>query len=315
MTGGDLFAGLADFAGSVLIISVIFILITNVPETELDLSILEKVLLLSITGSIAHALLVTITQDNFNPGLHRLEDYGLAGNSNDLGAIIVQALPFAVIPAMMAGRHFSRRVIALATVPILMTGLWLTQSRGSMMAAMVSVVTYLAIKAKNKKRAVIMISVLGPILFGLYSALNLARNAGDLEGSSESRQAFVIAGINMGIRNPLMGVGMGNFPKVWEGYAIGKVVETGVRTAHNTWVLAFAETGFPGLLLLVCLFVSTFRKGLLTQHTHPELLAALTGYAVAMSFLSHTYTFFPYILFALVIAGAKIHLANAKLTT
>jgi len=311
LTGQEFFAGLTHFAGSVLIIAVIFVLIVNVPETELDLSILQKVLLLAISGSIAHALLVTMSQDGFDPGLNRLEDVGLTGNANDLGAIIVQALPFAVIPAIMAGKHFSRKVIAVATVPILMIGLWLTQSRGSMMAVMVSIVTYFTIKTKNKKRAAVMITVLVPLMFAVYSALSLGRNSADLDGSSDSRKAFVIAGINMGIHNPLMGVGLGNFPLRWESYAIGKVVETGARTAHNTWVLTFAETGLPGLILFICLFVSTFRKGLLTQHLHPELLASLTGYAVAMSFLSHTYTFFPYILFALIIASAKIYLANA----
>lgn len=308
MTSGDLLAGLTDFSGTMMIVTIIFILLTNVPRTELDLSILEKVLLIAITGSIAHALLVTITQDGFDSSsAFRLEDAGMTGNSNDLGAIIVQALPFAIVPAIMAGKHFSRRVLAIVATPILVTGLWLTQSRGTTLGVLVSIVTYFTIKAKNKRRAGLIIAGLVPLIFVFMSAMNLARNSDDLEGSTDSRKAFVIAGINMGIHNPLMGVGVGNFPKVWENYAIGKVVETGTRTAHNTWVLAFAELGLPGLILLVSIFVSTFRKALVTHKTHPELMCALTGYAVAMSFLSHTYAFFPYILFGLIIASAKIH--------
>jgi O-antigen ligase len=307
LTAGDLVEGLTDFAGGMLIVSIIFILITNVPETELDLGILEKILLIAITASIMHAIMVTITQDNFEPAITRLEDLGMTGNSNDLGAIIAQALPFAVLPAIMGGKHFSRKIIALATFPILMTGLWLTQSRGAMLGVLVSVITYFVVKAKNKKRARIMMAFCVPLLLAFYSVLSLARNADDLQGSTESRRAFVIAGINMGFHNPLMGVGIGNFPKVWQSYAIGNVVETGFRTAHNTWVLCFAETGVPGLLLLIALVVATFRRGMVTKDTHPELLCALMGYSVAMSFLSHTYTFFPYVLYALIIAGAKIH--------
>jgi O-antigen ligase len=306
LSSGDFMAGLTDYSNTMMISTIIFVLVSNVPETEGDLGLLEKVLVLAITGSISHALLVTVTQDNYNPFFHRLEDTGLTGNSNDLAALIVQALPFAVIPALLAKGRLGSRILMIFTLPILITGLLLSQSRGAMLGVVVSIGTYFIFKAKKRRRAFFLAALFVPVLFLFFSLANMVRSSQDLQGSTESRTSFLIAGLNMGAHHPLMGVGFGNFPKQWQSYSIGAVYEEGVHTAHNSWILAFAETGLPGLLLLIGLFVSTTRRAVKLQSTHPELISAMMGYGVAMTFLSHTYTFFPYLLFALVLAAGKL---------
>jgi O-antigen ligase len=313
LTAGDFMAGFTDYSNTMLISTILFILVSNVPADEQDFGLLEKTLVLAIAGSIAHALLVTMTQDNYNLFADRLEDTGLTGNSNDLAALIVQALPIALVPAIVAGRQMGGKVVALLTVPILLLGLLLSQSRGAILAVVISVIIYFIFKAKKRRRALFVGAMLVPFLIAFYSALNLMRNSEDLKGSTESRTAFLVAGLNMGAHHPLMGVGFGNFPKQWQSYSIGAVYETGEHTAHNSWILDFAETGLPGLLLLVALFISTMKRAVKVHPIHPELLAAMAGYGVAMSFLSHTYTFFPYLLFALVLSAGKISLSAGKI--
>lgn len=304
LTVGDFMDGLLDYSSTMLISSIIFILISNAPKMILDVKILEDILVIAITASIAHAILVTVTQAGYDPSEHRLQTTGAVGNSNDLAALIVQAIPIALIPLFESP---IKRLWILIVIPVLLTGLWLSQSRGAMLAVLVSTGTYFILRAKNRRRA-LAFGVLGiPLLFAVSTALNFAREAEDLRGSTESRTAFLKAGINMGIRNPILGVGFGNFKKEWQSYAVGSVVETGVRTAHNSWILAFAEAGFPGLLLFAGLAVAVFRRALTVQPFHPELVSALAGYSVAMTFLSHTYTVYPYLIFGLILAASKIH--------
>jgi O-Antigen ligase len=311
LNSGDFAGGWTEYANSMLISVILFILISNTLVEEADLNLLEKVLVLSITGLIAHALLVTMTQDDYSPLVNRLEDTGLIGNSNDLASLVVQALPIAVIPAFIAARKFGARAIAFITTPILLTGLLLSQSRGAVLAVILSIVAYFIFRAKNRRRAFILGAFCIPLLFVFSTALNFVRNSDDLKGSTDSRTAFLVAGLNMGARNPVMGVGFSNFPKQWQSYAIGTIYESGVHTAHNSWILDFAETGLPGLLLLVGLFFTTFRRAIKVHPTHPELVCAIVGYGIAMTFLSHTYAFYPYVLFALILAAEKLRKAVA----
>src|SRR5262249_30094375 len=146
-----------------------------------------------------------------------------------------------------------------------------------------------------------------PVALLAMTLLNLARQQGDLAGSTSSRLSYAIAGLNMAIHNPILGVGFGNYPKFFESYAPpgGMEFEWGERTAHSSWVLALAEDGFLGLLLIAWLFFSVFKTSWGLRREFPELMSSLVGYGVAMSFLSHTYTFFPYLLFGLVLAASK----------
>jgi O-antigen ligase len=306
LTSGDFTGGWTDYSNSMLISAILFVLISNALVEEADLNLLERVLVLSVTGLIAHALLVTMTQDNYDPFIHRLEDVGLIGNSNDLASLIVQVLPIAIIPAFLVGRNLGIRAIAFVTVPILLTGLLLSQSRGAVLSVILSVIVYFIFKAKNRRRAILTGAICIPLLFAFSSALNFVRNTEDLKGSTESRAAFLVAGLNMGARNPVTGVGFGNFPKQWQSYSIGTIFESGIHTAHNSWILAFAETGLPGLFLLIGLFITTLLRAVKVHPSHPELVSAIVGYGVAMTFLSHTYAFYPYVLFALILAAAKI---------
>ena len=62
----------------------------------------------------------------------------------------------------------------------------------------------------------------------------------------------------MAIHNPLLGVGYNGYVNSFERYADSLRYEWGHRTAHNSWVLVLAETGFPGLMLFVSAFCGCF---------------------------------------------------------
>jgi O-antigen ligase len=323
LSAGDFMDGLQAYSGSLMIASIVFILVMVTPQSELDINVLEKVLVLFITISIAHAIPVTILQSGYDPSNDRLEVSGALGNSNDLAALIVIAFPLAVIPALRALRPrrggeardavpFGALILALGSAPILLWGLWLTASRGAMLAVLVSGGIYVLLRMRNRRLALMLGALAVPMLFAFSSALNFARDSKDLAGSTESRTAFLLAAINMGLRNPIMGVGFQNFAKMWGSFAIKTATETGERTAHNTWALAFAEAGVPALILFVGMFLTTVKRALYVEPKRPELISAVAGYTVAMTFLSHTYTIYPYMIYALILAAARIKSEHAK---
>jgi O-antigen ligase len=89
--------------------------------------------------------------------------------------------------------------------------------------------------------------------------------------------------------------------------------------AHNTYVQAGAELGFPGLLLLLGMIATAFmslqraaRRALRASPGGSEvsrlaqsLMAAIVGFAVGAFFLSLAYADMLYMLIALTIALAK----------
>jgi O-antigen ligase len=63
---------------------------------------------------------------------------------------------------------------------------------------------------------------------------------------------------NMGMANPLTGVGYGNFMPMWSKYFDGRAEELTKDLTdgnHNTYLGLFADMGFPGVLLYTALFI------------------------------------------------------------
>ena len=104
----------------------------------------------------------------------------------------------------------------------------------------------------------------------------------------------------MAIRSPLLGVGYTMFPSKYGEYGAASFTESGKRTAHNSWILLVSEAGFPALTLLLVLFAQSAIRAWKLFPRAPELLLVVVGYGVCMTFLSHTYVLYPYILFGLI---------------
>jgi hypothetical protein len=123
---------------------------------------------------------------------------------------------------------------------------------------------------------------------------------------------YIKTGLNMGIRNPILGVGYESYEINFERYATEILYEWGHRTAHNTWILAFAETGFLGFGFFVMMFWSAIQMSRQVFDQFPEYLVSLVGYAIAFSFLSHTYLLYPYMLYGLIGVAHRIRFGSPK---
>jgi putative inorganic carbon (HCO3(-)) transporter len=225
---------------------------------------------------------------------------------NDLAAVSVIAVPLALMATFSRSQAFSQRVLGLLFLAVALLAIWYSQSRGALLALIAQVVGYQLLKHFPKRRFITVMVAL--LIGGSYMVMvgQLQREAGDMDASTESRLSYWTAAIRMAEHHPLFGVGYEQYPDNYESYASSMKFEWGKRAAHSSWLLAFAESGLLGGILFVCFFLTVFRAAWRNRDNHPDHLFALGGYAVAMSFLSHTYILFPYMLYGLILASDSV---------
>jgi O-antigen ligase len=243
----------------------------------------------------------------FSSGLTagRLMSSGVLGDPNDMGAFIVMAMPFALVPAFDKKSGPFRKLAAFLYACLAAFVIWLTRSRGTMLA--IAAQFLVSRLVRNKTSRVGILFTAGLLAVGYTGLLRIVpRDSGEMEASQDSRITFWKSAVNMAAHNPLLGVGFHQYPENYMSYAVGTVYERGNRTAHSSWFLALGESGVVGFTLFVGFFVSVVRVAWAERTYRPAQLYAVAGYGVAMSFLSHTYSQYFYILMALVLASAGV---------
>jgi O-antigen ligase len=117
-----------------------------------------------------------------------------------------------------------------------------------------------------------------------------------LEASQENRITYWKAATKIALHHPIFGVGYDEFPaNVWQH-----------QTAHSSWFLAFAESGLIGGWLFILFFLYVLRTAWRNRERWPAQLFAIVGYGVTMTFLSHTYLIYPYVLSGLILASDSV---------
>lgn len=306
---GDLEAAERLFLGFLPMV-VLFLLIVNIPTNRKAFNRLLTCLVLSVTGVMAIALYVTLTDEVVLKNDSRLYGLGVMGNANDLAACIVLILPTLFFFQKRSKKSVLVNPVFLLVSGILLAALWYSQSRGAIVALAVTLVAYLLFDMRSWKGALVTI-VLAAALPALIF-LGIARSEGDLAISQESRMGYLIAGLRMFRSNPFFGVGVYNYPKVYDQFAV-VFYEAGEQTAHSSWVLPLAEAGFFGFLFFTLLYLSALVRGFRIRKSRPEFFYALVAYGVAISFLSHTYLLFPYLLVALCTCASRLWLEQEAL--
>jgi O-antigen ligase len=218
---------------------------------------------------------------------------------------MVMLVPFGLVSLVRKGADLLTRSAAMFTVVVSVICIHFSRSRGSTLGLFLIVGVMLLDRIKNKKMAIIAACCALGVAFALMQ--RTSRGASDLEQSSSSRMTMIKTGLIMGAKNPILGVGFNGYTANFEKYATELLYEWGHRTAHNSWVLAFAETGLIGFLVFVATFWSAWLDARKVWLLRPEFFLALVGYGLAMSFLSHTFLPYLYFLYALIISASRIY--------
>ena len=161
----------------------------------------------------------------------RITFLGILGDPNDLGIFFIINIPFALY--FVRNSSFIGKAISLGALSWLIYGLYMTNSRGSMIALAGVLAAYFIIKYGGAK-AIISSLVLAPVGLVIMSSF---RAVSSDEESARGRLYAWWDGLEMLKANPIFGVGSGNF------------IDHHGRVAHNSYVQVAAELGLIGYIL------------------------------------------------------------------
>jgi O-antigen ligase len=208
----------------------------------------------------------------------RVRYRGTLEDPNELSLVIGIALPFAFA---FFDRRASVARLALIGVATALVGVctYFTQSRGGQVVFLTVLAVYFVKRFGIRRGLLTGVALALPILiFG-------GRSGG--ESSTAQRTECWWIGLHLFVSSPGVGVGAGRF------------TEHHFLTAHNSFILAAAELGLPGLLLwtaIVYLAVKIAVQAVRTPGVAPvartwgvALLAAMAGLLVGSFFLSFIY--------------------------
>jgi putative inorganic carbon (hco3(-)) transporter len=253
----------------------IFVLMVNSLTTP---SRLSRFVWLIVTAS---AYLSARAVADYVRGVNLVEDgrvagavSGIFGNPNDLALNMVAFLPFAVLLALVAGRHRATgrqepagvvpatpaRIAAAAAALLMLATVVFTRSRGGALgfAAMVVVLLHHGRRLKPglvPAAAVAAVLLLPMVPTSFWSRMSSITNGGeDRTGSREARREVMAEAAQVFLERPLTGIGAGQFKNY---NPPGKKERW--REAHDVWLQVASETGIFGLLAFAFLVFSAFR--------------------------------------------------------
>lgn len=235
----------------------------------------------------------------------RIQYVGIFSDPNDLGMLFVICMPMAIYLGSRGGLLGLRRVVWTAAAGLLLYGIYLTNSRGSMLALVAMSGAYLW-----QRRGPTIALVLAAVCLTLLKLLPSRLDQLDVqERSASGRVEAWYEGMQMFIANPVIGVGTDRF------------TEYNALTAHNSMILVLAENGFIGFILWFAFLGYCFWMMVRILRHGPQLaddeeviewqrdraiamtlLVSLVGYAATAFFLSRSYVILPYLLSAVVVA-------------
>lgn len=276
----------------------------------LSLALVAQAALAVHTGYRAEALTITQTvapAGEFSPEpdpIVRARGLGYLNDPNDLAQALI-----AVAPLLWPfwGRRRTIRNLAVVVLPTaaLIYGVFLTRSRGGM----ITIVVLAAVRVYESTRrfravvpALISVLLVAAMLAGGFTGGRELNVTSD-ESISGRFDAWA-AGLAMLKTHPLFGVGYGAFD------------DFHTLTAHNSFVLCFAELGLAGYAIWMALLLSSHSSLALVRRAAPKdpalarwaraSMFSLYGFVCSGFFLSRTYSPTLYLVLGLCIAVAAI---------
>jgi len=179
---------------------------------------------------------------------NRAGAYGMYENHNDYSFIIVQALPFFFIFWRNETSRLRRWFLMIATVASII-GIFLSLSRGGMIALVIEIVLIVWLTMGRRARLVLLPLVIAAGAAAIsYQYIARAANQGNdytAEDAETSRYELWRAGENMLKAHPFLGVGSRTFGEHSTEYEEISHDNLG-KNAHNTFIEVAATSGLLG---------------------------------------------------------------------
>ncbi len=232
--GGGWWGGIVPALNTLLPPMLLFVIISGSVRSLTELRIYSLVLIACACTLVYHGYL----QVTFGMGWTgipmiegRITYSGIFSDPNDMGLLIVLSIALSIYQLKIATSKLAKLVM-LAAVGWLLYGVYLTDSRGTMLAT-IAVLGLELWKSYGKTAVIVLGAAAVPVLI---ATTRLAELDAD-EASAEGRIDAWYEGIQMLTQYPVFGVG-------WQMFS-----DHHGLTAHNSVVLAMAELGFTGYVI------------------------------------------------------------------
>lgn len=227
----------------------------------------------------------------------------VVGDANYFTIAALAVLPIAFELAMVAGSKW-QKAYAVGCALLTFAAVTLGASRGGFLG-MGLMVFYLIARSRRPARnlAVVIVVTIPILIFAPNSPIQrfFHPDSGDKASVGKHLVGWE-AGLNMIKKNPIAGVGFGNYKAVVTRYDKTGEVRLDPHVAHNAYLEIAAETGLPAILvfwsLLGTALYSAGKTRKLAMARGSEVLAALAlgcqasilGTAIGIFFVSGQYT-------------------------
>lgn len=213
----------------------------------------------------------------------RVRYVGVLQDPNEVAMTVAIGIPLA-LALYQRKRTLFRFLVAAATFLLATTVAVMSKSRGGQLVFLAVLGVYFLKRFRSRGLLVALVAALPVLLLG-------GRSSTEADASALERAENLIVGIEMFVHSPVLGVGYGNF------------TQHHFLTAHNSYVLAPAELGIPGMIawlsILGASLKTTFRTSALAVGPEGEvariwglaLLSAFVGLSCGIFFLSFNYHF------------------------
>ncbi|MGH9754061.1 MAG: O-antigen ligase family protein [Blastocatellia bacterium] len=298
---------------------VIFLLIVGVVNTRRRLQAIIKLTVICGTWLAVFAIKNYAT-GNFTLKGDRIEGLvgGMFGNPNDLATAFDMLIPLAVALALMNAGAW--RLFYAVCALLLCCGVMVTFSRAGFisLAAISGVMLWKFGRGSRSSVAVatlvVVVILLSVFSSGYSSRLKTILNPNsDPSGSAQQRMELMKRGLELSIRHPIIGLGMGNF----------HIFSIKEKVAHNSYLETAAELGGIGLLAYLIIILAplgglskiekeTVKSGadVDARYLSIGLQAVLIAYVINSFFASIQYFWYLYYAAGFAIALRLIHAAE-----
>jgi len=220
-------------------------------------------------------------------------EYGERSTDPNLFAFSL-LLPLSIcIEKILNRKNKFLKVIFITILSIIILGIVVTGSRGSMLGVFIIFITYILFMKQRITLWAILI-IVGIIVTSFSPYLFVERWGKAIETGGSGRVNIWDAGLNALKNYWIMGAGLGNFPNAFAEYGHFTPFTRDVyRDPHNIYLETFVELGIVGLSLLILVMGEHYRaiKSRFTDHdaNHVMLKAAFWGILLASFFVGTTY--------------------------
>lgn len=188
--------------------------------------------------------------------------YGNYENHNDYSFIVLQTIPFIFLARESTSNAF-KRLILLCLLMASCYGIFLSQSRGGMLALVLQFVLIAGFTLPRKKKLIVLPLVValgvGAIAVQFHRRAETNGDSYTEEEAKSSRYELWHAGLNMFMHHPLFGVGSGQYPEYSQRYGELSADQFG-KNAHNTYIEVIAETGMAGAICFISMLIAIYKE-------------------------------------------------------